>query len=148
MKTAYALIKPAISGEAPASMHFGFVEKLADSLLGWQGWTKAARTDDEIAATIEALLNPQIDVFGYRLVRAETVALKESAWTLDIEDVSIYYDGPATADEYEIRGWVERNVKDVGIKHALFDNLVEHDRDLNALGLVDAIKAQIDEAGV
>lgn len=148
MKTAYALIKPAVSGEAPESIHFGFAEKLADSLLAWQGWSKTRRTDDEKAATVEALLNPQIDVFGYKLVRAETVVLKEAAWAIDLEDVSVYYDGPETSDEYEIREWVERNIDDSGIKHALFENLIEHDRDLLAPGLVDAIKSQIDEACV
>lgn len=147
MKTAYALIKPAITGQSPESVIFGFADQLADKLLMWQGWEKIRRTKDEKAATIEALLNPQIDVFGYRLLRAEERVLKESAWTLEIEDVSVYYTGPETADEYKIRQWVEINVKNLGIKHALFENLIEHDRNLlNDPLLVAAIKAQMDES--
>lgn len=145
MKTAYALIKPAIAGQCPESVIFGFADKLADKLLMWQGFEKIRRTKDEKSATIEALLNPKIYVFGYRLLRAEEIVLKEAAWTLEIEDVSIYYDGPDTDDEYKIRRWIEINIKDLGVKHALFDNLIEYDRNLlNDKLLVAAIKSQID----
>lgn len=73
--------------------------------------------------------------------------LQKAAWTLDLEDVRIYYDGPVTDDAYAIRTWVMQHITDLGIQHALLDKLLPYDRCLQAPELLQAINAQMDEAG-
>lgn len=142
--TAYALISPAIDGERPESVNFGFANKLAELVLMWRGWEKERRTQDEVNATVEALMTAEIDLWGYKLVRAETLVMQEAAWTLDFDDVKIYFDGQPTADEYAVRARVA-SINDNSIRHAMLDCLVAEDKDLDAPGLVASIHAQIDE---
>lgn len=170
---AYALICPEILGERPETECFGFAPKLADFLLSMKGWLKDAspdeiegeissmkradptfnadlqrervRTPDEIWATIQALLDPYIDAWGYRLVEAQHRVMRAAAWTLDISDLLPYYDGQATDDEDIIRDWCEHNIRDLGVRHILLDALVQHDRDLDAPGLLEQIHRQLDE---
>lgn len=140
MKKAYALIMPE-TFEAPELVHFGFAETLAEKLLFWKGME---RTADEIQATIEALQNPAINLWGCKLVPAEWKIVSEAAYTLDLEELKPYYEG-TSSDEYEIRAWCATNLgKDHTIIHLLLDMLVDEDRDLDEAGLVEAIHHQID----
>lgn len=169
---AYALVCP-VSEASGETECFGFAPKLAALLLSWKGWWQempvgqreeemenAQRADptfdpdvqrqrictqDEINATIQALLDPRIDVWGYRLVEAQHRVMRAAAFLLDLDDLLPYYEGPATEDEIEIREWIQWNVRDCGIKHILLDAMVEYDRDLGAPGLLDQIHQQIDE---
>jgi len=169
---AYALVCPA-TAESDETEHFGFAPQLADLLLSWQGWWREMpaaeldaelkavqradktfdpdvqrqriRTQDEINACIQALLDPAIDVWGYRLVEAQHRVMRAAAFLLDLDDLAPYYEGPDTDDEIEIRGWVQWNVRDCGIKHEMLESMVEYDRDLNVPGLLAQIHAQIDE---
>lgn len=169
---AYALVCPA-TDESGETEHFGFAPKLADLLLLWKGWWKdmpaellekeiesacradqtfdpdlqrqRIRTQGEITACIQALFDPRIDVWGYRLVEAQHRVMRAAAFLLDLDDLAPYYHGPVTDDEIEIREWIEWNVLDCGIKHLLLDLMVEYDRDLDAPGLLAQIHAQIDE---
>lgn len=169
---AYALVCPA-TDESGETEHFGFAPKLADLLLSWKGWWREMpaaeleeeimavlradktfdpdlqrqriRTQDEIRACIQALLDPHIDVWGYSLVEAQHRVMRSAAFLLPLEDLLPYYEGAATKDEIEIREWVECKVRDCGIKHVMLDAMVEYDRDLDAPGLLAQIHAQIDE---
>lgn len=152
---AYALTIPEVPGEAPELTRFGWAHNLAREVYrrvtGFSPtrdtglWSDAER--DEIVATIEALLDPHIDVAGHRLREAQHVVVREAAWLLDLEDLRPYYAGPPTGDEYVIRAWVEEHVRDLGIKHALLDMMIEHDRDLGDRDLVAQIHRQLDEDG-
>lgn len=141
---AYALIMPEIPGECPESVMFGFAQRLADRLLMWKGWSPAQRTPDEINATLEALKDPTIDAWGCTLIEAQHRIVPEAAWVADLDALRPYYQGPVTDDEYAIREWIEHHTTDRRVKHALFDLLVEQDRDLDAPGLVDQIRQQMD----
>ncbi len=162
---AYALICPE-TAEENETEHFGFAPKLADLLLAWKGWLAADsstetltsladadptanltrfRTDDEINATIQALLDPQIDVWGYQLIEAQHRVVRAAAWTLPLDELKPYYGGVETNDEEILRNWIQNNISDCGIKHILFDALIEYDRDLDVLGLIEQIHLQIDE---
>lgn len=161
---AYALVFPETS-EGNETEKFGYAPKLADFLLSLRGWIKAdadkehlaaltdadpsanlarLRTDDEINATIQALLDPMIDVWGCKLVEAQHRVVRAAAWLLPLDELAPYYEGAAT-DEIEIREWIEWNVRDCGIKHVLLDAMIEYNRDLDAPGLLAQIHAQIDE---
>lgn len=143
---AMVLRKPEIPGEAPEYYVFGWPERLADLLLQWQGWSKDQRTPDEIAATLQALRDPAIDLAGYKLLDADrAIIAREAAWLLPMEDIIPYFPDIST-DEYAIREWTARYVRDAGILHGLLDAMVEHDKDLDAPGLVAQIHRQIDEA--
>jgi hypothetical protein len=144
---AYALIVPEMSGERPEYAKFGFAPRLADYLLGVHGWDKSRRTDDEISAMVQALFDPMIDVWGCRLIEAQHRVVHDVAWVLDLADLHPYYDGPATDDEYVIREWIERHLRDLSIKHILLDALVQYDGDLDAPGLLAQIHRQLDEEG-
>jgi hypothetical protein len=168
---AYALVCPATQ-DGGETEHFGFAPKLADMLLSWKGWWKIPadeledeiesarradktfdpklqrhriRTNDEINACIQALLDPHVDVWGYRLVEAQHRVMRAAAFLLDLYDISKYYEGPATDDEIEIREWIRRNVRDCGIKHLMLDAMIEYNRELDVPGLLAQIHAQIDE---
>jgi hypothetical protein len=169
---AYALICPA-SEESGESEVFGFAPKLADLLLSWKGWwndmpaeeleaeiedaqradktlapdlqRKRIRTPDEINACIQALLDPRIDAWGYRLVEAQRRVTRAAALLLPLDDLIPHYEGPETDDEIEIREWIEWNVRDCWVKHVLLDAMIEYDRDLDAPGLLAQIHRQIDE---
>lgn len=168
---AYALICPA-SEEAGETEVFGFAPKLADLLLSWSGWwqempagqleeqlehvrradhtfnrelqRQRIRTEDEINATIQALLDPAIEA-GYRLVEAQHRVMRAAAFLLPLDDLLPYYEGPKTEDEIEIREWMQWQIRDCGIKHRLLDAMVEYDRALDAAGLLAQIHHQIDE---
>ena len=170
---AYALICPEIPGECPGTECFGFAPKLADFLLGMKGWMKDApadeieeeirsmeradptfnaglqrgrvRTPDEIRTTIQALLDPHIDMWSYRLVEAQHRVMRAAAWTLDLADLLPYYRRAQTDDEIVIREWCEHNIRELGVKHILLDLLVQYDRDLDAPGLIEQIHRQLDE---
>lgn len=152
---AYALLKPEIPGESPEHMVFGFLPTLAEKILAWKGWRRpgsdAAKipgekilTPDELHAACQALLDPHIDTWGYRLVSAETVVAKGFAWLCDLDDVMTYYDGSET-DELKIRAAVAQET-DHSIIHCMLDMQVEFDKDLSFPGLVRRIHTQIDEA--
>ena len=187
---AYALVCPETT-EGSETEHFGFAESLADRLLAWQGWIKPSadleetlsaiqradptfnldlqrqrvRTPDEIHACIQALLNPQIDLWGYRLVEAQERVMRAAAWLLDLGDLLPYFAGdPRIARtlragmrgdrneafyeaESAFRTWIEWNVRDLGIQHILLDAMVAHDSDLNEPGLLAQIHRQLDEVG-
>ena len=140
---AYALIKPA-SDEAPAYTFFGWPLDCAERFMLW-AQPQLPRTQDEIEAAFEVLRNPQIDKYGYKLVDAHTVVVREAAWACDLEDVQLYYEGPPTVDEYAIRQWVEVHTSNLGTKHALLELLAEVDRELDDPDLVRQIAAQLDE---
>lgn len=146
---AYALIVPPLpGGEAPERTLFGFAPRLARTVLAWKGWQPDARTEDEIDAMVQALLDPAIDVFGYRLIEAQHRVWQEIVWTVDLDDLAVYYDGPDTDDEYAVREWLDaRRVPDLGALHTLFDCYVPYDRDLADPSLVEQIRRQIDEEG-
>lgn len=154
---AYALIKPEIPGEAPEHIVFGFLPVVAEDMLMWKGWRRpgsdAAKipgekilTTDEIHAACEALLDPCIDPWGYRIVSAETVVANEFAYVCDLEDVQAYYEGDET-DPLQICAAVAQ-VTDRSIIHAMLDMLVEFDKDLLFPGLLAQIHRQIDEADI
>lgn len=156
---AYALICPKMSsrelhdGDAPECVLFGWAPPLAryayDVVMGAmtptdpRRWTERQRS--ELSAMFEALLDPAVDVAGFKLIEAQHCVVKEAAWTLDIQDLSIYYEG-ASSDEYEIRAWCLRNIRDLTIRHVLLDLLAEEDRDLTP-DLVEQIHRQMDEDG-
>lgn len=152
-RRAYALVCPEIPGEAPEHVEYGWAPELARMALGWKlgrwlprdttTWTDAQR--DEASAMIEAIRDPAIDAWGYRLVDAQHCVVRDAVWTLDLDDVTPYYDGPDTTDEYAIREWCER-ISDLSIKHVLVDLLADLDRKLTP-DLVAQIHAQIDEEG-
>lgn len=145
-RKAYVLRKPAIPGETEALYIFGWPETLADRLLMWLGKEKDERTPDELAATLEALTDPAIDVSGYRLLVADrALVAQEAAGLLDLEDLDIQYPGKSD-DEYQIREYCAR-IRDAGILHDWLDAMTTYDKDLDAPGLVEQIHRQIDEAG-
>jgi hypothetical protein len=144
MEKIFALITPETT-ELPSSVKFGTTGTLADWLLMSKGWSKARRTNDEIAAMVEALQSPAIDTWGCKLVPAEWRVVSEAAYLLDLDDVKPYYEG-CSSDEYEIRGWVASNVRDLSVKHTLLDMMAEHDKDLTP-DVVQAIHQQLDMDG-
>lgn len=154
---AYALIKPEIPGEAPEHIVFGFLPVVAEKMLMWKGWRRPGSesesipgekilTPDEIHAGCEALLDPCIDPWGYRIVSAERVIAKEFAFVCDIEDVRAYYDGDET-DPLKICEAVSKTT-DRSIIHAMLDMLCEFDKDLLFPGLLAQIHRQIDESDI
>jgi len=100
-----------------------------------------------INATIQALFDPHINLWGFRLVEAQHLVVKEAAWLLDLDELTLYYEGPSTDDEYQIREWIEHNVRELGIKHLFLDAMVEYDKDLHYPDLLNQIYAQLDEDG-
>ena len=153
-KRAYALVCPEIPGEAPERVIFGWAHDLARLVLGWKlsSWLPKDSTvwsdeeRDEAAATIEAIQDPRIDAWGYKLAEAHHLVAQEAAWGLDLEDIQPFYEGPETQDEYQIREWCERFITDLSVRHTLLDGLVEVDKDLSP-ALVAQIRAQMDEEG-
>ena len=189
-KRAYALVCPE-TAEGGETECFGFAEPLADRLLAWQGWMKPSadlektlvaiqqadptfdidlqqqrvRTPDEIQACIQALLNPQIDLWGYRLVEAQERVMRAAAWLLDLDDLLPYFAGdPRIARtlqagmvgdrdeafyeaEQKFRTWIAWHVRDLGIQHILLDAMAAHDSDLKEPGLLAQIHRQLDEVG-
>jgi hypothetical protein len=143
---AYALIRPEIPGEAPEYTFFGWPEKVAERFMLW-AYPRIERTRDELEAAFEALKNPQIEKLGYKLVEAHTVIVREAAWTCDLDDIRIYYEGPQTEDEYEIREWVELNISDLSIQHVLLDLLAQADREFDDPAFRRQVAAQLDEDG-
>lgn len=190
---AFALICPETS-ERPENEVFGFADSLADQLLSWKGWMKQyqsvdefekelfaikqadptfdtdlqrkrIRTQDEITACVQALLDPKIDVWGYRLVEAQHRVVRAAAWLLETETLLPYFEGdsaiarqirtkrPGVMDEafYDaeqaFRSWFEHHPLELGIRHILLDAMVEYDRDLDAPNLLDQIHRQMDEEG-
>ena len=191
---AYALVCPATADGGETEI-FGFAPKLADILLSWKGWWKdepaaeledkieaaqradktfnpalqrqRIRTQDEINACVQALLDPHIEVWGYRLVEAQHRVVRASIWTLELGELMPYYkakggalrscgdklirlpdgrtisnDGYYTAEE-KIRTHLEMARWSCSEKQALLAMYIEQEEIEGALA--EQIRRQIDE---
>lgn len=176
----YTLIKPGIEGETPEQIYFGYLPDLAEIMLLSQGWCRPGSdreahgyipmTRDEVHAACEALLDPAIDCWGYKIVSGETMIARHYAYLADLDDVFSYYDGPqsdceqAYAEREPVRGEngsvsyvviddpMELRIcesvaqtKDRLAIHAMIDELSQLDEDFQP-DIVKRLHLQLDES--